>query len=222
MPECPTCDKQLENEVGVKSHHAQVHDESIADKSVFTCEVCGSDFEGYTCNSNRFCSSECKHVWDSERMSGDGSPTYKGAKKEVACDNCDEKFERYRSQLSDYDSNYCSYECKASAQVGTMEGEDNPAWKGGEVPFGRGKLWESISQEIVDCDGKCLSCGKTNTQHLSDTGRRLDVHHVKPLREYDEAENAHDIDNLVSLCRQCHNAIESGKKECPSVPDRNL
>lgn len=204
----------------MKSHHKQIHGESLAGKSMYVCGICSKEFEGYDTNTNRFCSAECKYQWDTERMTGSGSPTWKGAKIEVECYTCGDTFCRYKSQLEKYDRNYCSTECKSDDQKDRYTGKDNPSWKGGKVSVGTS--WSRISEDVVEYDGKCLSCGISADIYEDETGRRLDVHHIEPRRQFDDVDKSNTSDNLVSLCRQCHNAIEAGKAECPEPPSRNI
>jgi hypothetical protein len=39
-------------------------------------------------------------------------------------------------------------------------------------------------------------------------GRALDVHHIKPVSSFVNANDANYIENLVSLCHDCHMLIE--------------
>lgn len=56
----------------------------------------------------------------------------------------------------------------------------------------------SIKDKIRDRDGhKCRACGKTNEQHLEETGRILDVHRLIPGVFY-------HANWCVTLCRECH------------------
>jgi hypothetical protein len=57
----------------------------------------------------------------------------------------------------------------------------------------------------------CQGCGKTEVE----LGRVLDVHHIRPFREFgyirhqnDRYLLANDLSNLVSLCVSCHKTME--------------
>ena len=59
------------------------------------------------------------------------------------------------------------------------------------------KRWRLLRLEIIDRDGgRCTSCGSM---------RRLEVHHVKPVR--DRPDLAYAPENLRTLCASCHTKI---------------
>ena len=67
-------------------------------------------------------------------------------------------------------------------------------------------------QALERDDYQCVVCGAT-TQAI---GRNPDVHHIVPVRLFDRADDrtkadAHDLDNVVSLCPSCHRSAEFGK-----------
>jgi 5-methylcytosine-specific restriction endonuclease McrA len=41
-------------------------------------------------------------------------------------------------------------------------------------------------------------------------GQEPDVHHRTPVRSFDIPEDAHSLDNVVTLCRSCHRNVEEG------------
>lgn len=55
-------------------------------------------------------------------------------------------------------------------------------------------------------DWSCQECGTNLTR------KRAEVHHKKPARKYDNPEEANRLDNLVSLCAECHEKIDSARK----------
>lgn len=63
------------------------------------------------------------------------------------------------------------------------------------------RLDENIRKAVILRDGyKCMECGKSNTV--------LEVHHIKPRR----LNGSNTLDNLITLCRECHQKTE-GKEE---------
>lgn len=75
--ECPACPRSFDTERGMKVHFYQIHDESIAGRTV-TCEWCGTTFAkppGKVAQSNHdFCSTDCRDAWfgaHPERLVGD-------------------------------------------------------------------------------------------------------------------------------------------------------
>lgn len=59
-------------------------------------------------------------------------------------------------------------------------------------------------QVIERDDGECQNCGRTEEAD----GVRIEVHHIVPFVEFTISGRAHAPHNLVTLCRQCHAALE--------------
>lgn len=56
----------------------------------------------------------------------------------------------------------------------------------------RGRFWDRRRREALDRDGwRCRDCGRAGA---------LQVHHIVPI----EAGGTDDLDNLRSLCKDCH------------------
>ncbi len=73
-----------------------------------------------------------------------------------------------------------------------------------------GPDWEKIRERVRARDGfRCQVCGR------EEAGRQHDVHHKVPFRSFrDEAgrvlrERANQLDNLVTLCPECHKKTET-------------
>lgn len=90
-------------------------------------------------------------------------------------------------------------------------GQQNPNWRGGySRRYGPG--WSVARGNILERDGVCQNCGHDGSDH------RLEVHHIIPIRvfqnaEHLEIEDAHDESNLVLLCDRCHGKADHGKIE---------
>jgi 5-methylcytosine-specific restriction endonuclease McrA len=65
-------------------------------------------------------------------------------------------------------------------------------------------LWKKRRVEALERDGYvCQRCGAMPPVELH-------VHHVLPCRLFgDDAETAHAIDNLTTLCEHCHMTVEA-------------
>jgi hypothetical protein len=71
----------------------------------------------------------------------------------------------------------------------------------------RGPSWNRQRRLARDRDGHaCRLCGRT----AESIGRNIPVHHIKPFREFGDAESANHLDNLVCLCQSCHMKVEHG------------
>ncbi|QLK25421.1 HNH endonuclease [Natrinema zhouii] len=87
-------------------------------------------------------------------------------------------------------------------------GEANANWAGGYENY-YGANWGQKRTEVLERDGfACLVCGMNVEEHHKRYNRSLDVHHIRPVRTFDEAENANTLDNLVTLCDRCHKKWE--------------
>ncbi|UPW00564.1 NUMOD3 domain-containing DNA-binding protein [Halorussus gelatinilyticus] len=90
-------------------------------------------------------------------------------------------------------------------------GEDNPNWRGGySKRYGSG--WSVAREAVRERDEVCQHCGHDGTR------RRLEVHHIVPVRVFRdverlEVEDAHAVENLVLLCKRCHGKADHGKIE---------
>lgn len=73
-------------------------------------------------------------------------------------------------------------------------------------PYGKG--WTAARAAAIARDVRCRGC-------LSDEG--LEVHHRKPVREFTRPEDAHYLDNLVTLCRPCHRSAENAYRNAGLV-----
>jgi 5-methylcytosine-specific restriction endonuclease McrA len=90
----------------------------------------------------------------------------------------------------------------------SSRGEDNANWQGGGVR-GYGPGWQVARDAVRDRDRVCRACGHDGSE------RRLEVHHIVPVRRFRddpdaELSDAHDLRNLVLLCRSCHVEAEYG------------
>lgn len=195
--ECPTCGDNFKSERGMKTHHAQIHGESIAGEPV-DCDNCGDTVRKKRWRIEEqetfFCDEYCQF----EYKRGENHHQYD--REQVSCDNCEETIERPSCHLERREHNFCDYSCRDEfyRESGMFSGEDSPAWKGGRLePYGCG--WRPLRNEIASGDGCCQSCGSED---------KLVVHHIKPVRSFENEADAHYRENLATLCRSCHPTFE--------------
>lgn len=100
-------------------------------------------------------------------------------------------------------------------------GPKNPQWRGGHrgSDEGYGYNWTVARREVNERDEVCQNCGRDGSERL------LDVHHIIPVRVFKQASNAavedaHDLENLVLLCRPCHAKAGYGDLSFDSGIDR--
>ena len=66
-----------------------------------------------------------------------------------------------------------------------------------------GSDWSQICQTIHQRDNQsCQHCG------AQDTGKGLDIHHIKPFKSFANHKLANKAENLVTLCKSCHRKAE--------------
>lgn len=136
---------------------------------------------------------------------------------ETECGWCGETLERYPNRIENTDMQFCDQECQGQWLSKNVVGEDHPLYEGaGEWAEKFGSMWHKIREKRLEEDDKqCVVCGLTQEEHIERYGRELDVHHVTPRREFYKCDDktiddANEIDNLRTLCREHHIKVENG------------
>jgi hypothetical protein len=242
--ECPTCGKSLATEQGVRIHHATVHgerlpnrecagsgsafydaqsrrtycDECDADagkangnwsgaKESTNCERCDATFEYYPSDKEGVYCSDC--VASSDEFLGDAHR--KPAERVTTeCEQCGEAMNILQSDVDRGEGRFCSRGCLADWLSENVVGEQHHQWQNGEPAY-RGDWWRVRRKARERDDHECRICGTTT----ADEGRELDVHHIRPVREFDDPQDAHHLGNVVTLCRSCHRKAEAGSVPTP-------
>lgn len=74
-----------------------------------------------------------------------------------------------------------------------------------------GTLWKPRRREALERDEfRCQDCGMSQNKHIKKYGWGLEVHHIEPARDFGDPDERHALDNLVSLCKECHVKRERG------------
>ena len=95
-----------------------------------------------------------------------------------------------------------------AAMARERTGADHPNWTGG-YDINYGGNWKQQRAKALKRDRSvCQRCGMTAAEHREVVGISLDVHHIRPSETFDSHAEANQLDNLVSLCRECHIAVE--------------
>lgn len=77
-----------------------------------------------------------------------------------------------------------------------------------------GPNWSKQRRKCLERDGhSCRVCGIEQ----SDLERELSVHHITPRRQYDGNWEQNDLENLITLCPECHGTYEGRFTE--ATPD---
>lgn len=191
---CPTCGKLFTpNRTKPETFCSfECYKKSAKRNQLRTCKHCKGQF--FPAHSTiKFCSRYCMR-------------TYSIAKNHVTkrCKHCAKKFMSRKST----NQIYCSVKCRATDI--NVFGPNNPNWRGG-IEYNPGPYWEDSAKEARKRDNYiCQLCGAKQTYPA------LDVHHIIPLRDFDgDLESAHQLDNLITLCRSCHNKVEGDNTFMP-------
>jgi hypothetical protein len=71
-----------------------------------------------------------------------------------------------------------------------------------------GENWGRMKQKTLERDRfRCQHCGAKHAEEKQN-GRGLNVHHIKPIRTFEEPEDGNFPENLISLCKDCHDKWE--------------
>jgi len=174
------------------------------------CEWCGEEYERRSDRIGRFCSVSCRSSWQSEEMIGEDATNWKGGPVALECEFCEEKYEVKESESDK--SRFCSLSCMGLWKSENWRGDNCPNWEGG-AQKDYGPLWNKIREEVRNRDGGCEECGMSVEEHIYKYDRKPDVHHIVPISKFDDFDKANNKENLVTLCRDCHAKVESGKKD---------
>ncbi|MFC4407091.1 HNH endonuclease [Haloarchaeobius iranensis] len=236
--ECPTCEKVLSTERGMRQHHTKVHGVSLPNRKCSGCGTefydpkarleycddcnpnagehngnwqdateraacarCGDAFEYYPSDKDGVYCPTC--VDESDEFLGDASwEVWDVQRVDRNCDECGVEMTVLKSDRERSVGRFCSRDC-LSAWMSTDEEWDPSDYSGSWYPVKRAALERD--------DHECQSCGRTRT----DMGREPDVHHIVPVREFDDPQDAHTIENVICLCRSCHRLAEIGRIPTP-------
>lgn len=99
---------------------------------------------------------------------------------------------------------YCSRECSDAWNAYIRSGENHPNHQDGSS---RGPAYDLLKMYVRwRDDGTCQRCGRERDEN----GRRMDVHHITPESD---ADCPHRPSNLITVCRGCHQELESESRE---------
>lgn len=193
-------------------------------QTTFHCDNCGSKVTRKNSNYSQaayhhFCSHPCWTEWAARyrKSVDDPRPGVAARRKRVnrTCKQCGNQFQITPAQLryKGYGS-FCGRKCWATwlrthhilPKPPVMRGSCNPNWKGGHGKY-RGPNWRK--QRLLARERDNYTCQRCGIAEI-DLPRELDVHHIRPFREFGLAhyKEANHLDNLISLCDPCHKAVE--------------
>jgi len=158
-----------------------------------------------------FCDNDCYADWCSKVRHGKRHPVWTQYPT-LECEVCGQSF-KVRPAKS-IEARFCSWECANKWKSQAYAGEGNHNYTGGRAQY-MGANWNTQrAKAIVRDQGRCVLCGVGTHEHLRKCGRELNVHHITPRSEFREGdeldwESSNVIENLVSLCDECHTKAEA-------------
>lgn len=171
-------------------------------KATGKCRLCGSGFSYYPSDKEGVYCPEC--VAESDEFLGTPSFEVRDVERiETRCDNCDTSMTVLASDRRRGGGKYCSVECYGEWLSENVVGESHHQWEGGPIEYGR--RWWAIRRQALERDEHtCQRCGKTR----GDLGQEPDIHHLEPVRSFNNPQDAHTLENVTCLCRSCHRIVE--------------
>lgn len=198
------------------------------------CEWCGKSFS-VTCETkkNRFCSAECVSAYKRSKrkkyfckscgteiiFTGDryykkiycdecakNRPWSSKPKRiTLQCGYCGKPIEVIASRAAKNKYCYCDMDCMSKHYAEIYSGENSPAWKGGKGHHYIGNFFHQRNEARKRDNYTCQLCGVTEEEFE----KQMSAHHIKPYREFEDKEEANQLDNLVCLCESCHRFVHS-------------
>lgn len=173
---CRICGKEIYTNKGHANsdHGVYCSDECRKKRYELNCVICGNKFYADR-NTVNHCSQECINESNKNKLI------------EVECYCCKRKFKRPTFTIPEGKRIFCSTKC-CNRQFSI------------ENPNRYGSKWSRIRQDRLKIDNHtCLKCGKRTLEKYA-----LNVHHIIPIEEFDDVDKANELDNLQTLCYECH------------------
>jgi len=136
------------------------------------------------------------------------------------CLNCNKEIYRRPYEIKNNDKLFCSRLCFWEWQKGKTKnkynkdqtGCKNPNWKGG-ISSLNNKIrtspeYKEWKQNIFERDN--WTCQKCKNRSSKNNNLILHAHHIKPFALFPELR--FDINNGITLCKECHNKEPKGRQ----------
>lgn len=173
------------------------------------CPVCNTNFETKY-KSKVYCNKKCSQkrhlkvceICKNEFRTGHkdtitcskkcASEITKLVTKEEKCFNCGKIFSRSTNTFASNKKRYfCSSRCS-----NRIYSKENPTRYGG--------TYKRRRKEIIKRDDyKCTKCNSKEN---------LEIHHIIPIINFEDPNDAHYDKNVITVCKKCHYKIERGIK----------
>lgn len=167
-----------------------------AKRTKYYCKLCGKEIVMNDRHYKRIYCDDCLSEWRKHLPS---------KRIHTNCAYCGAPLEVIPAVYQKNKFNYCNVDCMAKHYSLIYTGENSPSWKGGKGHHYIGGFW-SARRKVRERDNfTCQLCGITEEEY----GQQLSVHHIKNYRDFEDKEEANQLDNLISLCEPCHRFIHS-------------
>jgi len=173
------------------------------------CERCGSEFAYYPSDKDGVYCPDCVERAD-EFLGTPYAEVVEAPRVLRECEQCGEERLVLKSKIERGNGRFCDRDCLSEWLSENRVGEDHHHWKEGESEYS-GDWWAVRANALERDDHQCQCCGKT----AEEIGREPDVHHIVPVREFEDPQNTHTMRNVVALCRSCHTCVENGDASAP-------
>lgn len=174
-------------------------------KETAECRLCDDEFEYYPSDKDGVFCPAC--VEEAEAFLGTPSYELREIERvERTCENCGVVSEYLKTEVDRGRGRFCDRDCHSEWMSENWVGENHHAWLGTDsTGWYTGKWWR-VRREVLERDGHaCRLCGTTRDE----LGQEPDVHHIEPIRTFEDPQDAHTLDNVVCLCKSCHNVAEA-------------
>jgi hypothetical protein len=214
MPSWPTCGKCFDERKSVNKHHYPAHGHSIALEKTL-CDNCGAEFKYYPSEKpGKYCDSCVSCSYGGQNLvhgKGKENNNWNGGLVQTECSNCGKRISVRPYNFDNFDNNFCCDDCQYTFQSEQFSGKGNPRYiDGSGTQRNYGKGWKEAKKKALRRDSSsCVICGSGE----QDIGRKPSVHHKKPVRTFDNPENAHHLNNLVCLCPKHHQQVEADNQK---------
>jgi 5-methylcytosine-specific restriction endonuclease McrA len=171
------------------------------------CAWCQNEITRPTWRVNKFehqfCDVDCKGSY----YSANPSELHEKNRVTVYCATCGDRKDIIPAQAARSEHHFCNQECKGEWWSNNITGEDHPNWEGGYEPY-YGPNWVQKRRETRERDGfQCYLCGVTEGASMLIHGRKLSVHHVTRINDFENPAEANELRNLLTLCTFCHQRV---------------
>lgn len=190
----------------------ECRDKAQVTKVTQPCNQCGQPVTRQATRAKTtkyaFCNTDCRNKWFATNAKVGSEHIQYIERISVFCEVCGKQINRKPSEVNKH--NFCNVDCRLIWQKESSynSGSNSPTWKGGYKEY-YGRNWLSQRRNARRRDNyTCQRCGKKETT----IGKQLDVHHIKPFREFsiDHYAEANSLDNLICYCNVCHLIVEHG------------